>query len=71
MIQCGMLIEMVFKEFHRTNDIHKGPGIMDKVTNTLLPLTFFKFYFNQFKIGLRFFLITLLCFKTRLIIIMG
>lgn len=55
MIQYGMLIEMLFREFHETNDIHKGPGIMDKVTNKLLPLTFLKFYLYEYKIVLRFF----------------
>jgi len=50
-----MLIEMVFKEFHGINDIHKGPGIMDKIKNKLLPLIFLKFYFNKVKLGLRIF----------------
>jgi len=37
-IQCGMFIEMVFKEYHGTMDIHKGPGIMDKVADKVLLL---------------------------------
>jgi len=38
MIQYDMFIEMVFREFYGTNEIHKGPGLMDKVTDKLLPL---------------------------------
>lgn len=38
MIQCGMSIEMVFREYHGSKDIHKGPGIMDKVTEKVIAL---------------------------------
>jgi len=31
-----MFIEMVFIEYHGSKDIHKGPGIMDKVTEKVL-----------------------------------
>jgi len=33
-----MFIEMVFREYHGTMDIHKGPGMMDKVVDKVLLL---------------------------------
>jgi len=38
MIRCRKFIEMVFREYHGPNDIHKEPDIMDKVTDKVLIL---------------------------------